>query len=143
MMRCPFSLVAVAGGVWLLVSGAGSAGAMGIRYQRASLARSTDGACALYEVTGWGPEGGGSLSYRVEGKPRRTDVEFLVSSTFSPGGASQPQTVPPETCRQRLAELAAELTRRNIQGVTLHPQGCAGHDREHLATTTTPPPRHQ
>jgi len=110
------------------------AGAMGIRYDRARLARSPDGASTLYEVRGWGPEGGGSLAYRVEGKGRGKGVEFLVSSTFSPGGASKPQIVAPATCEQRLAALAEETARRGIRGVAVHPERCRASEREHLVT---------
>ena len=71
-----------------------------------------------------GPEGGGALTYRVQGKAARDRVDFVVSSDFSPGGDSQPQTVSPNTCRQRLTALGAELARRKIAGVTVHPEGC-------------------
>ena len=126
-----------------LVAGRG-AGAMGIRYDRTRLARSADGASALYEVRGWGPEGGGSLAYRVEGKARgKGGVEFLVSSNFSPGGASKPQIVATATCAQRLAALAEEVTRRAIRGVAIHPERCRDSEREQLvtidATTGSPP----
>ena len=94
---------------------------MGIRENRTKLARSADRA-TLYEVRADGPEGGGALTYRVQGKGARDRVDFVVSSDFSPGGASQPQTVSPDTCRQRLTALGAELARRKIAGVTIHPR---------------------
>ena len=51
-------------------------------------------AARFTKCAGWGPEGGGSLTYRIEGKRARKAVEFLVSSDFSPGGSTRPQLVP-------------------------------------------------
>jgi hypothetical protein len=117
-----------------------SASAMQVRYDRIELARSADGASTLYEVRGRGPEGGGSLAYRVEGKDRAKRVDFLVSSTFSPGNGSKPQVVPTADCEKRLAALAAESTRRDILGVTAHPDRCRADNREHLVTIATSEP---
>ena len=115
-----------------LIAG-GPAFAMSIRESRKQLARSAAGA-TLYEVRAIGPEGGGALTYRVQGKAARDRVDFVVSSDFSPGGDSQPQTVSPDTCRQRLTALGAELARRKIAGVTIHPEGCGAKDRTGLVT---------
>jgi len=112
--------------------------AMGIRWDRKELAHSGDGAHALIEVRGWGPEGGGYLSYRVEARGRRKEVDSLVSSTFSPGDGSQPQTVPAATCEQRLQALAAELTSRSIRGVMVNPERCRSQVRDGLVTVGTP-----
>jgi hypothetical protein len=116
---------------------AGAAFAMGIRESKTELVRSTDGA-ALYEVRRDGPEGGGSLTYRVQGRSPRDRVDFLVSSDFSPGGPSQPQTVAPEICRQRIAALGAELAKRKIPRVTLHPEACASGDRAGVVSVAKP-----
>ena len=77
-----------------------------------------------------GREGGGALTYRVQGKAARDRVDFVVSSDFSPGGDSQPQTVSPDTCRQRLTALGAQLARRKIAVVTSIPEGCSAKDRQ-------------
>jgi hypothetical protein len=103
--------------------------AMGIRQTKKQLARSPDGA-TLYEVRADGPEGGGSLTYRVQGKTARDQVDFVLSSDFSPGGARRPQLVSPSQCRQRVAALGAELAKRKIAGVALHPEACGSADRE-------------
>jgi hypothetical protein len=116
-------LVAVDGG-WAV--------AMGIRWERKQLARSTDGSSALYEVRGWGPEGGGSLAYRVEVKATRKGADFLVSSTFSPGDGRQPEVISAEVCEQRLAALASELSNRGIQGVAVNPGQCRKKERDGL-----------
>jgi hypothetical protein len=107
----------------LLACGAGAAFAMGIEESKTPLARAADGT-TLYEVRGQGPEGGGSLSYRVQGPAPRDRTDFVVSSDLSPGDGSRPQSVSAEICRQRLAALASELAKRKLAGVTLHPEEC-------------------
>jgi hypothetical protein len=121
----------------LLAAGTG-ARAMGIRNESKLLARSADGASALYELRGWGPEGGGSLAYRVTGPVRARPVEFLVSSTFSPGDGRQPQVVPIATCEQRLSALDQELARRGVHGVTVHPERCRARARAGVVTVDAP-----
>ena len=121
-----------------LLAAAQSASAMGIRYDRTRLVRSPDGASALYEVRGWGPEGGGSLTYRLESKGPGKPADFLVSSTFSPGGPSKPETVAPAACEQRLAALAEETAKRGILGVKIHPERCRAAERVKLVTVESP-----
>jgi len=113
--------------------------AMGIRYERRLLARSIDGGSALYEVRGRGPEGGGSLIYRIEGKKGRKGLEFVVSSDFSPGGSSQPQQISVATCEERLDALSGELAKRGIRGVAVSPERCRNPDRDGLVTVATAP----
>jgi len=112
---------------------AATARAMGIRAARTALAHAPDGA-TLLEVREMGPEGGGALTYRVQGKSAGDGVDFLVSSDFSPGGPTRPQTVPAETCRQRLAALEAELAKHKFAGVTVRPDGCRAKSRGGLVT---------
>src|SRR5204863_377485 len=80
----------------------GVTSAMGIRNTRTLLARSPDGAHALYEIRGHGPEGGGSLGYRLEGRRRDDTADYPVSSTFSPGDGSRPPLRRPRR-RRRLS----------------------------------------
>ena len=115
-----------------------TASAMGIRKDSRLLARSGDGA-GLYEVREHGPEGGGALTYRIEGKGRTGAVDFLVSSDFSPGDGSQPQRVSVKECEQRIAALGAELARRKIPGVAVHPEQCRAKDRDGLVVVATSP----
>ena len=125
----------VRGTAWLVqavvIGSATGVLAMSIRENKTPLARSADGA-VLYEIRSDGPEGGGSLTYRVQGKSPSDRADFLLSSDFSPGDGSRPQVVSPEICRQRLGALGAELTRRKIAGVTLHPEGCRAESRAGL-----------
>ena len=109
---------------------------MGVRTSQRPLARAADGA-ALVEVREDGPEGGGALHYRVEGKGGAA-VDFLVSSNFSPGDGSRPQQVSAATCEQRIAALGAELARRKIPGVTLHPARCKTEGRDGLVVVASP-----
>ena len=115
----------------LIFGGASGAAAMGIRESKTQIARAPDGS-ALFEVLGHGPEGGGSIGYRVQGRTSADRVDFLFSSDFSPGGSSRPQTVSREICEQRLGALAAELAKRKFSGVTVHPEGCRAKDRSGL-----------
>jgi len=104
---------------------------MHVRTSRTQIARSPDGA-TLSEIREDGPEGGGALTYRVQGKTPGDTVDFVVSSNFSPGNGSRPQTVSPEMCRQRLDALVAELVRRKIPGVRVHQGACWAPDRAGL-----------
>ena len=121
----------------LLALSAGSALAMGVRTSQRPLARAADGA-ALVEVREDGPEGGGALHYRVEGKGGAGAADFLVSSNFSPGDGSRPQQVSAAACEQRIAALGAELARRKIPGVTLHPSRCKAESRDGLVVVASP-----
>jgi len=114
----------------LIACGAPAVFAMGIRESKQQLARSANGAAALYEIRGHGPEGGGALTYRVQGKTARGAVDFVVSSDYGPGDGSRPETVSPEVCRQRVESLAAEIAMRKILGVTVHPEACASKSRD-------------
>ena len=115
----------------LIASAANGAAAMGIRETKKEIARAPDGS-VLHEVLGHGPEGGGSLGYRVQGKASADRLDFLLSSDFSPGNGSRPQTVSRAVCEQRLGALAAEIARRKFPGVTVHPEGCRDKDRSGL-----------
>ena len=108
--------------------------AMGIRQTRTLLARSPDGAHALYELRGHGPEGGGSLGYRLEGRRRDDTADYAVSSTFSPGDGSRPQTIAIDVCVERVDALGAALVKRGFRGVTTHAEGCRTKARDGLVT---------
>jgi len=117
---------------------------MGIRTERALLARGASGA-ALYEIRERGPEGGGALSYRIElraadpqtDRPRE-ELDFKVSSDFSPGGSQHPQTISAAVCAERMAGLGAALAEHRIPGVTLHVDRCKQKDREGLVVVAKP-----
>ena len=123
--------------VLLIACGTTAAFAMGVQVNKTPLARSIDGA-TLYEMRGQGPEGGGSLSYRVQGPRPADSADFLVSSDLSPGDGSRPQSVSVEVCRQRLAALASKLAQQKIGGVTLHPEGCQTNRRVGLVVVAAP-----
>jgi hypothetical protein len=118
-----------------LIAGAPAALAMNVRTERTPLAHAAGGA-TLFEVREIGPEGGGSLAYRIEGRAPRDASEFVVSSNFSPGNGTRPQRVSPDMCRERLAALEAELVRRRFAGVSVHPEGCGAKSRSGLVTAS-------
>jgi hypothetical protein len=97
---------------------------MGVRSSSSSLARSPDGKHELFEVQESGPEGGGSLSYRLD------DQTFTISRDFSPGDGSRPQAVPEALCRERLRALEASSVRLHFRSVKVHPEACAQARRE-------------
>ena len=138
-MGAPSTSISLLAGVAALLVAQAASDAMGVRQERRLLARSSDGGSALYEVRGWGPEGGGSLTYRIEGKRARKAVEFLVSSDFGAGGSTRPQQVSIATCEERLDALSAELAKRAIRGVAVSPARCRNPDRDGLVTVATPP----
>ena len=134
-------------GASLLVSLHRGAQAMGIRTERALLARGADGA-ALYEIRELGPEGGGALSYRIElraAEPKadrpREEIDFKVSSDFSPGGSEHPQTISAAVCAERMTGLGAAVAEHKLAGVTLHPERCKQKDREGLVVVAKQPAR--
>jgi len=135
----PTRTTAIARLLWVLsiACRASAAFAMGVQESKTPLARSADGA-TLYEVRGQGPEGGGSLAYRLQGPAPGRSADFVVSSDLSPGDGSRPQSVSADVCRQRLAALAVELAKRKIVGVTLHPEECRTNRRVGLVVVANP-----
>src|SRR4051812_2632836 len=113
---------------------AATAWAMGIRESKTLLATSAGGAHTLYEVRGAGPEGGGSLGYRLQGPKPDGRADYLVSSTFSPGDGSEPQTISADECAHRVDALTAALARRGFRGVATHPERCRKPARDGLVT---------
>jgi hypothetical protein len=110
--------------------------AMGIQETKTLLVKSADGASALYEVRGHGPEGGGSLGYRIDGAKRGDRTDYVVSSTFSPGNGSRPQTVSAGECARRVAALTAALAARHFPAVATHPERCQTPSRDDIVTVT-------
>lgn len=122
------------GATVLAMAVASSALAMGIRESKTLLVKSSDGAHALYELRGEGPEGGGSLGYRLQGPKPDDWADYLVSSTFSPGDGSQPQTISADECAHRVDGLTAALARRGFRGVATHPERCKKPSRDGIVT---------
>jgi hypothetical protein len=114
----------------------GIAPAMSVRESSTSLGHSRDGKWELFEDDARGPEGGGSIAYRLAGSEPRT---FEVSSDFSPGNGSRPQRVSEKDCRAHLTDLAALLTRYGFDGVRVHPEVCGTNSRGGAVTPPTGP----
>ena len=92
------------------------------------IAWSTDGSAALLNAAENGPEGGGSDAYVIAaaGAPL---TSFLLSSTFSPGNGSTPQSVPAKKCRAAASALGKRLAAAGFSGVAVKPAACSGGDR--------------
>lgn len=108
-----------------------TASGMSIKENSTSLGKSADGKSELFEDVSRGPEGGGAVTFRVTGGDEH---KFLISSDFSPGDGSTPQTVAEKVCRERLGPLAALLKTRGFQGVALHPEVCGKKARSGAVT---------
>jgi hypothetical protein len=83
------------------------------------IAFSSDGAAALVARREDGPEGGGSLSFVLVGR----GVSGTLTSTFSPGDGSTPETVSAAACRAVANALAAATA--DFVGVSVQPRACA------------------
>lgn len=104
-MRWSGCVAAVA--LWLC--GAVTARAMCSRTSFAVLAWNPAGTAVLLEKRQDGPEGGGALSYVVFGFAGNQGRSFSVSSDFSPGDGSTPETVTAAVCRQNVGAANALL----------------------------------
>jgi hypothetical protein len=122
----------------LIAGGVHPAFAMNVRESRKQLARAPDGS-TLHEVRSAGPEGGGSLAYRLQGKAPGDRIDCVVSSDFNPGDGSRPQVVTPQLCAQRLDQLARELAKRKFSGVAVHAEACKAKDRSGAVVTKVSP----
>jgi hypothetical protein len=107
--------------------------AMSVTTESTIIARSADGNSTLAEVRAHGPEGGGSLAYRLRsaGQPQ---LEMEVSSDFGDGGSHKPQRISAGTCRERLLDLGRALAQRGFVGVATHPERCSASSRTGLVT---------
>lgn len=117
--------------------GAPAASAMSIRYHEAVLAWSADGRALLLHHDADGPEGGGSTGYSVIGldaQGKLTVIQALVSSDFSPGGSSRPQTVTAKACEAALGALGGALRKHGFKGVAVRAAGCSAKNRSGLVT---------
>lgn len=98
--------------------------AMHITYRADVLAWSSDGLSALVEFSADGPEGGGSSGYGVM-TCAGVQGRVTVSSDFSPGGPSTPQTISAQACREAVKKLGEALKVSGFKNVTVDPSSCA------------------
>jgi hypothetical protein len=102
--------------------------ALHIRQYDRIVAWSDDSASALISVDRSGPEGGGSIGFRLISPKRNIDTEFILSSNFSPGNGSSPQTIPAASCKSSVKALSKLLTKCAFKGIKVNPGSCQ-HDR--------------
>jgi hypothetical protein len=81
------------------------------------LAFSPDGDSVLLEERAHGPEGGGSLAYLLLSATAPTATRFSVSSNFSPGDGSEPESVSTAQLQKTLRALAEAVKRKKLAGV--------------------------
>ena len=118
--------------------------ALSIREHRTPIAQSKNGKWSLVRIDAAGPEGGGSLSYRIE--PTTSEREdqkdsartYVVSSTFSPGNGSTPQTISVAGCQKAANDLAAHLVKAGFVGVTVAPEECEENHRNRVVLVDKP-----
>jgi hypothetical protein len=114
---------------WLVLGGllaSASAMAMSIRTAILPLAWSRDGTHVLILTERAGPEGGGSRAYAI--LPGADGV--VVSSNFSPGNGTRPESVSVPDCRRLAGGLRERLGLFGIEGVKVDESACANADRE-------------
>jgi len=102
--------------------------AMSIRTFSSVVAWSSDGDAFLVQSDAQGPEGGGSHAYYLITTKPAAITKALLSSDFSPGGSSHPQTVSARACREAATRLQTALGDR-FPGVTVRPGKCDGKER--------------
>jgi hypothetical protein len=110
--------------------------AMSVHTSLQLLAWSADGRSALLEERNHGPEGGGSLDYVIVSASPPAYAHFTVSSNFSPGNGSRPQTISATDCAKRVSELAALLEQKEFAGVSVQATRCQAKSRSELVTVS-------
>jgi len=100
------------------------------RHHIAVRAWSTSGNAVLLHERVDGPEGGGSSAFWILDTDGGVSSTWELSSDFSPGDGSTPQTVSVGECRRCAAEMKGELDRRGFgMAVKVDPAGCATEER--------------
>lgn len=107
---------------WCVLSSA-DAFAMGITTRESLHAWSKDGGAALLLVQAQGPEGGGSMAWRLlthDGE----DSTYTVSSDFSPGGTSRPEVVSAGECKKKITSLDKALKKAGFINFRTRAKDC-------------------
>jgi hypothetical protein len=103
--------------------------ALSMRVFHTPLVASRNGQAALFLISTLGPEGGGSIEFLLVTPKQHS--RFMVSSNFSPGGPSRPQTIGESKCRIAVSRLHGALRQAGIVDFAAHPDRCHSHAREH------------
>ena len=104
--------------------------ALSLRALHTPLVAGRNGQAALFLVSTIGPEGGGSIEFLLVTPKQQS--RFVVSSNFSPGGSSHPQTIEESKCRIAVSRLQGALRQAGIVDFASHPDKCHGHAREQV-----------
>lgn len=97
--------------------------AMGVTTRETLHAWSKDGGAALLLVQVQGPEGGGSIAWRVLTSDG-ADTTYAVSSDFSPGGSVRPQIIRSRECKKTLTTLEKRLKELSFINFQTRPKDC-------------------
>lgn len=93
--------------------------AMHTTVQESLVAWSEDGKRFLLYISEHGPEGGGSKAYRLICPGEQLEQTFELSSNFSPGDGSRPETVSDQACREAATKLKQQLRQLGFKGVSV------------------------
>jgi hypothetical protein len=118
----------------LLALPSASALAMGVRARTELLAFNDAGTCAVLREVAHGPEGGGSVTFKIMGP--RTRIQETLGSDFSDGGPRRPQRVGAGACRAALGRISAALAANGFSGVSTVTEVCQSRTRA-LALTVS------
>jgi hypothetical protein len=118
-----------------LCAWAATANAMHVMHDFIPVAYSPDGAHLLVRAVAHGPEGGGSEAFEIWGPMPPNRVRFEVSSDFSPGGGTHPQTISVGVCAQHLRELDMALKARGFTDIEMLPNACTKRSGAYLKTS--------
>lgn len=110
--------------------------AMFVRSYALPLAWSSDGQSILIEERQSGPEGGGSLAYRLISLHQSIDKTWQVSSDFSDGGSNTHQEVTVAQCQKTVAELQKALLKAEFHDTHVHLDACRSDYRKDLVMVT-------
>src|SRR5581483_746484 len=94
---------------------ANPASAMCVSTSYEPVAWSPDGQAVLIHEEASGPEGGGSISYLLVDFKKKKSETFAVSSNFSPGDGTEPQTISEDACRQAVTKANAALAKLGFE----------------------------
>jgi len=136
----PLKSFRLLGAIGLAVFGVTEASAMHIRVYEKVLAWSDDGKHALIERAGEGPEGGGSWGVRFAG-PKAFAEDYVASSTYSPGDASEPQSITAAACEKTFRRVQSRLKDMGFSSVKVDLKKCrATKGRDAVIVLTKPIP---
>ncbi len=121
--------------ITLLIYGS-SSHAMCVHKTYQTVAWNKPGTAALIRETASGPEGGGATIFYVFDFAKKTSESFSVSSTFSPGDGTEPQSVSPDECTKTAAAGNQTLNKLGFK-IKFNADMCKSKSRSLIPSSTT------